>query len=209
MLGKRRLVLFCVVDVLTLAAACALAQPLAPAGATGENTLIERDTPYRHSSDIGNFQVTWPGGCGQLKIQSKPLAPGGGEDGVGFVYHSVCERGGVEGEGCSVTATLGATDGKGGPAGREQVLTQVREMLENFGVEIVDQRPVKHALENGQQIVGLEVRGTGADGQGEFWVRGLLYDHNVYALLAWSTQGDLWDNPEFQAFFNEFLPYAE
>ena len=211
MFGKCRLVLFCLLIVVTAATVPAAAQPDTSSAVSAQNQVTERNTPYHFSSSLGNFQVTWPGGCGQLKVRTNQLESGSGDKDVEvvFVHHTTCDRVGSEGEGCSVTATLGATDGAGGPAGRKQVLTQVRKIIENFGVKIVDQRPLKREIDNGRLVEGVEVRGTGADGQGEFWVRGLLYDHNIYTLLAWSTQGDLWDNAEFQDFFNEFLPYAE
>jgi len=211
MFGKHPLVLFGLAIVVALAALSAVAQTDSPAGATVQNELTERDTPYHYSSGLGDFQVTWPGGCGRLQIRTNQIEPRYGDEyaEAAFVHHVVCDRDTLAGEGCSVTATFDATDGEGGLAGPEQVLERVRETMQNFGVKVVNQRPLKRGFENGRQIEGVEVQGTGADGQGEFWVRGLLYDHNIYVLLAWSARSELWDNVEFQAFFNEFLPYAE
>lgn len=185
----------------------AVAEAAAQAVTTPENEVTERETPYRYSSPQGNFQVTWPSGCGKLRIRANQPESDQDEAAVILVHHVSCDSKTTEGAGCAVTATFGALADDGGAAGPPQVLSRVRNTLHQYGVKIVEQAPVKREFEDGLLAEGVDVRGTGADGKGEFWVRGLLADHDIYVLTAWSTDANLWDNPEYQAFFNEFIPY--
>ncbi|MCB1182370.1 hypothetical protein KDM41_02980 [bacterium] len=170
-----------------------------------------RSTPYRYASEEGQFQVTWPSGCGELKIRANDADPfaEGEEAEIVLVQHVSCDQYGVEGEGCSVTASLDVRDRQGRPAGPAHVVSRVRKVLEAAGVKLVRQQAIKKEYPDGLKVEGLEVFGTAADGSGQFWVRGLLVYHDIYILSGWSARGDLWDNPEFQTFFNEFVPYTE
>ena len=181
-----------------------------PPPVSGDGATV-RTTPYHYSSTDGHFQVTWPSGCGELRIRANEPENFAGEEpsDVVLVHHVSCDRFGVEGEGCSVVATFEAKNAEGGPAGPEQVLSRVKNMLKVYGVQIVKQVPVKREFPDGLIVEGVDVLGTGPDGKGEFWVRGLLSYHDIYVLTAWSAKSDLWDNPSFHAFFNEFVPYAE
>ena len=77
-----------------------------------------RSTPYRYASEEGQFQVTWPSGCGELKIRANDADPfaEGEEAEIVLVQHVSCDQYGVEGEGCSVTASLDVRDRQGRPA---------------------------------------------------------------------------------------------
>ncbi len=175
------------------------------------NGVEVRTTPYHYSSDEGNFQTTWPSGCGELRIRlnDPETFVGEEEEHPVLVHHVSCDRFGAEGDGCSVTATFDARNAEGGEAGSAQVLARVRNTLKTFGVTIVKQVPVKRELSDGLVVEGVDVYGTGPDGKGEFWVRGLLSYHDIYVLTAWSAKSDLWDNPAYQDFFNDFLPYSK
>jgi len=176
-----------------------------------ENEITERKTPYRHKSEEGNFQVTWPSGCGRLRIRANAPEYFVGEDESDLILVHVesCEQFGEPGEGCSVTATFEARNAEGGPAGSDQVLARVRNVLQAYSVKMTKQVPIKRVFDDGSFMEGVEVRGTDPEGKGQFWVRGLLSYHDIYILTAWSTTGNLWENPEYQAFFSEFLPFIE
>ncbi len=183
----------------------------APVQSTDNNDSSVRTTPYHYSSEDGNFQVTWPSGCGQLRIRANEPEDFVGEEesSLILVHHVTCDQFGTEGEGCSVTAVFDARSADGGPAGSDQVLARVRNALKTFGVSIVRQAPVKRQFPDGLVVEGVDVFGTDAEGNGQFWVRGLLASHDIYLLTAWSAEGELWEHPEFQEFFNGFQPFAE
>ncbi len=179
-----------------------------------QNVQGEQEEPYkayRYNSANGGFQVTWPSGCRKLHIKAnEPENYVGEEDSrVVLVHVAVCDRVGKVGAGCSVTSTFDARSSDGGEAGPEQVIARVEHALKTYSVKVVRQEQLKREFADGLIVEGVDVFGTGRDGEGEFWVRGLLAYHDIYVLTAWSTEGDLWDNPEYLEFFNDFLPYAE
>jgi hypothetical protein len=126
-----------------------------------------------------------------------------------LVHMETCEQFDEPGQGCSVTATFEAKNDNGGPAGPDQVLVRVRNVLQAYGVKMTKQTPLKRVFPDSSTVEGVDVMGTNADGKGQFWVRGLLSYHDIYILTAWSTTGDLWENAEYQMFFNGFLPFVE
>lgn len=170
-----------------------------------------RKSAYHYVSYEGNFQVTWPAGCGKLRLRSKEPEFIDGEEGATAttIYLAICDRAERQNEGCSVTAVFDARGANGGAAGSEQVINRVQRTLQKFGVKVVRQRPIRHEFPDNLVVEGVDVMGTDATGGGEFWVRGLLSDHDIYILTAWSMDGSVWENPEFQTFFNGFVPYAE
>ncbi len=182
-----------------------------PSEQSGQSEQEEPYHAYRYNSVEGGFQVTWPSGCRKLKIRAnEPENFVGEEDShVILVHIATCDRTGLEGAGCSVTSTFDARSSDGGEAGPEQVLARVRHALKTYSVKVVRQEPVKREFADGLIVEGVDVFGTGIDGEGEFWVRGLLVYRDIYVLTAWSVEGDLWNNPDYLEFFNNFLPYAE
>jgi hypothetical protein len=215
-----RAVLLISVGLIILVSALAMAQyrdpadaPPAPAArpVPADNPTTTRITPYHYSSEEGNFQVTWPSGCGELRIRANEPENFVGEEETHLIliHHATCDQFGAEGEGCSVTAVFDARAADGGEAGPEQVLARVRNALQTFGVKIVKQMPVKREFADGLVVEGVDVLGTDANGKGQFWVRGLLASHDIYLLTAWSADGQLWENAEFQEFFNGFEPFVE
>ena len=169
------------------------------------------DEVYDYTSEEGNFRVTWPSGCGTLQIVANdPEYFVDEEEGGAVLIHlTICDRTGQQGEGCSVRAIFESRNAEGGGAGREEVLERVGQVLAGYGVKVVRQAPVRRELADGQVIEGVDVFGTRPDGEGQFRVRGLLSYHDIYLLTAWSMKGDLWENPEFQEFFDGFVPDTE
>ena len=209
-----RIVLLVSAVVLVLVSSLSWAQYLDPADAPpipDNETLTARTTPYRYTSEEGNFQVTWPSGCGELRIRANESDNFVGEEdnALILVHHVTCDQFDTVGEGCSVTAVFDARSADGGEAGPEQVLARVRNALKTFNVTIVQQVPVKREFPNGLIVEGVDIFGTDANGNGQFWVRGLLASHDIYVLTAWSAEGKLWKHPEFQEFFNGFAPFVE
>ncbi len=205
MTGKSSAVVLCLA---LLTAAFAQGQTAASGPTAGLEDQATKEA-YRYTSAEGDFQVTWPSGCGKLRIRANEPENFVGEENeqVVLVHLVVCDR--EEGEGCSVSATFEARNGEGGDAGPEQVLARVRHTLESYGVKVVKQTPIKREFADGLMVEGLDVYGTRRDGLGQFWVRGLLSYHDIYILTAWSMEGKLWEDPEIQEFFNGFVPYAE
>lgn len=185
--------------------------PTTPAGVQQSLADAVNNEPYHYSSAEGSFQVIWPSGCGKLRIrENEPNNFVGEEDtDVILVHVVVCDRDKRPGDGCSVMATFEAHSADGGPAGPEQVLARVKNSLKKFGVKVVKQSPIKRQFEDDLVVEGLDVFGTGRDGEGQFWVRGLLSYHDIYILTAWSAHGRVWDDPEYLKFFNGFVPYVE
>jgi len=181
------------------------------AAPAAEQTAPQENEAKHYISADGNFQVVWPSGCDKLRIRSNEPEYFVGEDEstVILVHSVICDREGETGEGCSVTATFEAKSKKGGEADAHEVLARVRNTLSRYGVTVVKQMPVKREFADGLIVEGVDVYGLGKDGVGQFWVRGLLAYHDIYLLTAWSVKGDLWENPAYQRFFNEFVPYAE
>ncbi len=181
------------------------------AGAPTDPPLEYQKDSYRYTSNDGNFEVTWPSGCGRLRIRANdPEFFVGEEDNHQImVQHVVCERSDTEGDGCTVTATFNSRTPDGADAGVEQVLARVRNTLKTYSVNVTKQTPLKKEFPNGLVVEGVDVIGTGPDGKGEIMVRGLLASPDIYILTAWSIHGSVWDNPEYQEFFNTFTPYLE
>lgn len=209
--ATRAAVALCLTTILAAVPAAAQYRDPADAPAPPSNDSQVRKAPYRYSSSDGNFQVTWPQGCGKIRIRSNDPEYFADEDPAELmlVTNVTCDQFDTKGEGCAVTATFGAHSDDGGPAGPEQVLARVRNALEKYGVTVVRQTPVRKEFDGGLVVEGVDVQGTGPGGEGQFWVRGLLASHDIYLLTAWSASSALWDNAEFLEFFNGFLPYSE
>jgi hypothetical protein len=187
------------------------AQAAADPDTTGLAGSAATKPAYHFSSEEGSFQVFWPRGCGRLRIRANEPEVFAGEEPshTVLVHHVACDQFGLSGAGCSVTATFDAPGTGGGPAGSDQVVGRVRNALTGYGVLVVRESQIRKEFEDGLVAEGVDVTGTGAEGTGEFWVRGLLVGPDIYVLTAWSQEGNLWQNPEYMKFFNGFLPFAE
>jgi hypothetical protein len=185
-------------------------EPAAKAAAV-TGGVSARNTPYHYSSDEGQYQVTWPSGCSRLRVRTNEPEFFEGEEPSATMkmHHVVCEQFGVGGEGCSVAAVFDAPGTDGGPAGPDQVVARVGSVLKAYGVTVVRETPIRKVFAENLVAEGVDVKGTASSGEGQFWVRGVLVGPDIYVLTAWSQKGNLWENPEYQEFFNGFLPFAE
>ncbi len=177
------------------------------------NKVTSNNDQYLYKSDIGRFQVLMPGGCAKVHRRlngddDQELEDDTGQDAVQVLVVS-CDRFARKGQGCSVTAIFNLTDGKGGDPGSDQVLRQVRKVLKRFGAEVRKQSPVAKEFSGGQKVEGIDVRAVQPGSRGELWVRGLLSGPDIYLLTAWNIEGGLWQDREYQDFFNSFAPSTE
>jgi hypothetical protein len=172
-----------------------------------ENPLMPMDRPFDFTSQEGDFQITWPGGCGKLRTRSL-VDDGTSQDKEHPVFVS-CDRNGEEGEGCSVSVLFNVKGADGGPAGPAEVVARMESMLVKFGAEIKRQAPLKKDFGDGLVVEGLDLQAAQTGGAGQVWLRGLLVYGDIYILAAWDLGGQLWGNPEYATFFNSFKPGTE
>jgi len=181
-------------------------------GLTSEQEASVRQTPYLYSSEEGEFQVVWPGGCGKLRQRfNEPeyyVDEDHSQDPV-LVRAVSCDRFGAKGEGCSVIAIFDERSPDGGAAGSAEVVARVKKLLTTYGASIIKQTAIQKEYADGTKVEGIDVIAKGTNGIGRVWLRGLLSHHDIYLLSAWSVTEDLWKNPEYQEFFNSFVPHAE
>lgn len=174
---------------------------------TDENPAFLNKDPVPYTSEEGNFSVLFPPGCGKIVAR---VPDGVGEDEEGnllpVTFGSYCDRYQEKGEGCAVIVVFNITDGKGGPAGPAQVVERVERLLGSMGVEVKGQTMVRRQLPDGTTLEGVDVLAAESGGAGESWVRGLLYQGDIYLLSAWKSTGRLAIDPEYIAFFNSFQP---
>jgi len=177
---------------------------------TNSNLLATNTKTVRVNSLEGGFQVVFPIGCSKLFQRFNDPEMGEDADSVVQIYPYSCDRFGEKGAGCWVTATLGLRKADGGPAGADEVVAKVRNVLETFKAVMVQQQPIsKDFGEEYGKVEGLEVLARAPQGDGQIWIRGLLYYSDIYVLVAWNEAGELWQDPDYGAFFASFLPYAE
>lgn len=190
----------------------------APAGAphaqgspsiSADQQIAPTDAPYLFTSELGDFRVMMPGGCSEVRQRFNEKEPVEGEtariDDIQIVSVT-CDRSGRPGNGCSVTAYLNLTDGQGGPAGEPQMTEQVGKYLERFGVEVLKQAQVSREFPGARRAQGIDLRCRAPESAGEFWLRGLVVDGDIYVLVAWNEDGGLWSDPDIVAFFDSFVP---
>jgi len=167
--------------------------------------------PVVYINEGGDFQITFPRGCGKLvtRANEPDLFAGEEWDDIVQVSYVFCDRFQKEGEGCSVKSTFNLHDKDGDMAGPEQVVPRVESALKHFQASIVKQESVKKQFENGIQVEGVEILARPENSKGEVWIRGLLVEGDIYILTAWKDQGGLWKDPEYMMFFNSFQPWTE
>ncbi len=189
-------------------AALFLVIALPAAGGDPENLS---DEPVVYVNEGGDFQITFPGGCGKLVTRANEPDLFGGEDwdDIIQVTHAYCDRYRKKGEGCSVTATFNLHDKDGSIAGPEQIILRVEDSLSKFGAKVVSQQVIKKDFGNDIIAEGVEVMARPEEGPGEIWIRGLLIEGDVYIFAAWNEQGGVWKNPDYITFFNSFQPWTE
>jgi len=173
---------------------------------TGELSL----NPQSHSSTEGDFRVIFPGGCGKLvtKVPAEDLPEVDGEPAIRVVY-TFCDRYQKKGEGCSVASYFNVTGPDGGYPEPSQVLDRVIKALNILDAAVKKEVPLRKELPDGSIIEGIDVYAAPDVGVATVWVRGLIYEGDIYILTAWNDSGNLWNDEDYAMFFNSFLPGAE
>ncbi len=174
--------------------------------AMGNSATLSGDS-VAHVSSVGNFRITFPAGCSRI-VTKVPPESAEGTDGPKKVIVSItyCDRYQERGEGCSVSSFFNVTDDIGGAPGPRQVIDRVVRFLDTMNVSITKEGQLSKEMPDGSIIKGFEVFASESGGVAQAWVRGLLYQGNIYIVSAWKNSGQLWDDPEFLTFFNSFKP---
>jgi len=197
--------------LVALLVTCAGAQVEKPVMTGSEdNPLTSVKDAYEFSSLEGDFRVTWPSGCANVRTRSR-LEDGSAGDRSDSEYPVIvtCERDGEKGEGCSVTAIFNISSKSGGPVGPGEVIPRLQKMLQRLGAQVQKQAPLNKDFGDGLIAEGIDIQAAQPQGSGQVWLRGLIVGSEVYILSAWSLEGNVWDNPEYMTFFNSFLPGAD
>jgi hypothetical protein len=200
---------------------CLLIGMILPTLALAQNDLQPRvgspDNPATmnmgavdHSSREGDFRITFPIGCSKVVTKAPneiPLT----EDGVPGVVAvlTYCDRYQEKGEGCSVTSYFNVRGTDTDYPGPQQVVVRVEEFLKTMEVKITRETPIHKILPDNSVIEGMDVYASDASGVGEVWIRGLLYEGDIYVIAAWKSTGELWNDPDYITYFNSFQPGAE
>jgi hypothetical protein len=197
--------------VLVLAVGAALPPAAQEAPPARPEEAPPSTNPFAYTSPDEEFTVVFPSGCSKLvsRANEPDLYEGQRLDETILVQFVTCDRYEEKGEGCSVRATLNWHDRQGNPGDPSLVIKQVEETLETFGVQVVNQNPVRKDFGKNRVIEGVDVQAANPGHEGEVWIRGLLIGGDVFILTAWNLQGGLWNNPEYQAFFDSFQPFVE
>jgi hypothetical protein len=195
---------------LILLVALAAAAPAQVTTQTGQdNPATEITKAYVYESREGLFRTMMPRGCGE--VRRRQYEPQRSADGEYIIesYAVICDQFKQDGAGCGVTAIFGLRSAAGGVPGAEEVVPRLEEQMRHYGVNVVRQTPLSRELPNGRRIEGLEILAAEPESSGQVWLRGLVYEERVYLLTAWKVEGGLWDDAEYQAFFNAFEPLEE
>jgi len=198
-----------VAGVILLAPPAAYSQAPPPGAPSPPKNYTEQVEPYLYTSNLGLFQVMMPGGCAQVRKREKggPDSPGGSVESV-TIRMVTCDYNQEKGRGVAVTSVFNMKNPEGGDPGPDEVLQWVTNSLQQFGVVVRKQTSVSKDFPGGLRVEGVDVRAVQEKGKGEFWIRGLLSGSDIFILAAWDIDGNLWDNAEYQQFFNSFTPLA-
>ena len=191
--------------------AMAVAQEQDPA-VTGsqENPTTLSDEAIPFSSGEGEFRVVFPPGCAKLVSKTSDDQASQDPDHPNvLVTITYCDRFQKKGEGCSVSSFFNVQGKDGEGAGTEQVIERIGKFLKTMKVNVNHEYPIKKMLPDSSVVQGFDVLASDPAGVGQAWIRGLLYQGDIYVMSAWNSSGGLWDDPEFQNFFNSFQPGAE
>jgi hypothetical protein len=183
---------------------------LSQVAAEGSNLGGLSMNPQNHSSVEGDFRIIFPGGCGKLvtRIPADDAPDVDGMPAIQVIY-TFCDRYQKKGEGCSVASYFNVTSEDGGYPGPDQVTERIITSLKLLNATIKEQAPVRKELPDGTVMEGLDVRAADASEEATVWVRGILYEGDIYIMTAWKKDGNLWYDEDYITFFNSFLPGAE
>lgn len=175
-------------------------------GAAGQTsgtspTVISRpaylESEYRRS-DFGQFKVVWPSGCD--KIHNRTWSPpDSDEEGVYDMVHIYCAREDRKHEGCAVTVHFSLKGEDGGPPTPGDVISLVESAIAKYGVKIERQRPIQKGPFSGVQVQCQKI-----EDPGQVWLEGLLHESTIYIQSAWKLEGGLFEDREYQTFFDSF-----
>jgi len=208
MMPKRLHSLFAALFVPALLASAA-AQIPPPGGTTSTmGELPDSMNPIDYASPDGQFRATFPTGCARIFTKMNMADDGSDNVDVRMVFVT-CDRANTEREGCQVNARLGAARGLSGKAAVDRVLTEVRELLDGYGVVPARQSPIRRDFGPRGVVEGIDIQAHPQDGKGDVWIRGLLRGDDMYFLIAWKAAGGMLDDPEYGLFFQSFVPWVE
>ncbi len=178
-------------------------------GAAENPATLSKGTVF-HSSSEGDFRITFPEGCSKV-ITKVPVDPAPLVDGMpsATVILTYCDRYQNKGEGASVTSFFNVRGDSEDYPGSKQVVERVERMLETMSVRIAKENPISKVFPDSTVIEGLDVFGVETSGEGQVWVRGLIYQGDIYVIAAWKSAGELWNDPDYIEMFNSFQPGAE
>jgi len=168
------------------------------ADSTQANVLTDITGTVSYNSPEGEFQVVWPDGCSTIRYQGQ--SDPNSDDPHDFLkIHVFCDRKDRPNEGCSVTVFYKERGEFGGPPGPPRVIDICKDVMQSFGVEILDQR----ALRRGE-FEGIQLRCQEPGDTGQLMLEGLLLRERIYILAAWKATGQLFADPEIIRFFDSF-----
>ncbi|MCP4291193.1 MAG: hypothetical protein GY780_05100 [bacterium] len=176
---------------------------------SSDNEPVLSDRQVSFSSIRGEFQAIFPSGCGKMVTKVPSEEPSSDDDWPAVrVSLTFCDRYGEKGEGCSVSSFFNVRGKENNIAGADEVVERVRRILDTMSVSVVRDAPLRKEFPDGSFIEGMDVFASDSAGAGQAWVRGLLYQGDIYIMAAWSSAGNLWKNPDYVTFFNSFKPGA-
>ncbi len=177
---------------------------------SADNPVTLSTKPVLFSSAEGDFRITFPSGCGKTvtRVPADEAPDVDGQPGIRVTF-TFCDRNQEKGEGCSVTSYFNVMGADGGYPGADQVIERMTLLLKSMNLAIREQSPLSKKLPDGTTIEGLDLLAAEPSGVGQAWLRGLLYEGDIYILSAWKNTGKLWDDSDYITFFNSFQPGAE
>jgi hypothetical protein len=169
--------------------------------AAAGNVLTDKRGEIAYTSEEGDFRVVWPDGCSRIRVRTQ-VDPAGGDPSDLLKAHIFCDRKERENEGCSVTVYFKKRSESGGPPDPPMVIGLCKSVMQNFGVDIVNQKPIRRG-----QTEGIQLQCQEPEDFGQVWVEGLLQGEKIYILMAWKGSGDMFADKDFIRFFGSFSAF--
>ena len=169
--------------------------------AAARNVLTDKIGEVAYTSEEGEFRVVWPDGCSRIRVRTQ-VDPASGDPSDLLTAHIFCDRKERKNEGCSVTAYFKKRGESGGPPDPPMVIDLCKSVMQNFGVDIVNQKPIRRG-----QMEGIQLQCQEPGDVGQVWVEGLLQGEKIYILMAWKGSGDMFADTDFNRFFASFSAF--
>ena len=151
-----------------------------------------------------DFTVDFPEGCDRIRATAPSMTQQQDSLSEQDVLYAYCDRGKEPGQGASVTVFYAMTAEDGRSAGPADVVELIGKALVAKGVQVVHQTEIEKEFPGGALAEGTDIFAQEPGGAGQVWIRGLLVDGVIYLLEAWNQAGGLWEDPDYQNFFNSF-----